>query len=72
MHVGSNSLALQPIFQGHATFEEEPELLYEQTISAAATMPMSARREAMLWIKDRHTFLHRAETAISTFRNLQR
>jgi hypothetical protein len=71
MHVGSNSQALEEIFMEHVTFESDSEALFEQTLRESKSRHLSERRASMAWIRDNHTYLHRARNVISALQGLE-
>jgi hypothetical protein len=70
MHVGSNSHLLKSIFQDRVTFDDDPSDLYFVTERAAMNRTRESALESMNWIKNNHTFLHRASRCISTIDQL--
>jgi hypothetical protein len=68
MHVGSNSQLLEPIFEDRVSFETDPATLFDRTLSDTANLTLEKRRQTMLWIRERHTFVNRASQAIKVLR----
>jgi hypothetical protein len=70
MHVGSNSLLLRDVFEEKVTFEADPGELFNACNAAFANTPDDVRRQTMMWIKERHTFVNRATRSIEILRQL--
>lgn len=70
MHVGSNSELLQPIFEDRVSFDSDPAALFDRTLTDTSRLPLEERRLAMLWIRERHTFVNRARRVVEALQAL--
>lgn len=70
MHVGSNSELLKPIFEDRVSFDSDPAALFDRTLADTSRITLEERRLAMLWVRERHTFVNRARRVLETIQAL--
>jgi hypothetical protein len=70
LHVGSNSVLLETVFEGRITISKDPRGLFENTLSANLSADPAKLRDNMNWVREKHTFVQRAQQCLLSFKEL--
>lgn len=70
MPVVSNSLKLEGIFGDRIGFNAESEALFQEGLAYASQQSNEQRWQNMLWIRENHTFVNRAQMCLEILRTL--
>ena len=61
---GTNSEHVKHIFGDYVIYDTDPNVLFEKLVKAEREMPIEKVKEAMQYIKDKHTYFNRVENLL--------